>query len=159
MTMGHSPVLRARAQLRAGIAFDGKHEAAELLPPEDARCAAVVLATAYANGLDDRRMSQPSYGPSQRLVATVRGSVQGVGYRWFVQREASRLGLSGWVTNQGDGSVEVVAEGEVGVIEGFVTILGEGPTGAGVTEVVARYEPARGDNGGFEIRSGAHRGD
>ena len=46
----------------------------------------------------------------QRLVAIVRGQVQGVGYRWFVQREAARLGLQGWVANQLDGSVEVVAE-------------------------------------------------
>ena len=49
--------------------------------------------------------------PPQRLVATVRGMVQGVGFRWFVQREAARLGLDGWVANQVDGSVEVVAEG------------------------------------------------
>ena len=43
----------------------------------------------------------------QRLVANVRGSVQGVGFRWFVQREAARLGLDGWVANRSDGSVEV----------------------------------------------------
>ncbi len=47
----------------------------------------------------------------ERLHATVRGSVQGVGYRWFVQRVASRLELDGWVANRADRSVEVVAEG------------------------------------------------
>ncbi len=104
-------------------------------------------------------MSQRRYGPSQRLIATVHGSVQGVGYRWFAQREATRLGLSGWVTNEADGSVQVVAEGEHDAIDGFVTVLGEGPPGAGVTEVVTRYEPARGGLGPFEVRSGAHRGD
>jgi hypothetical protein len=46
-----------------------------------------------------------------RLHAVVHGRVQGVGFRYFVMREARALGLSGWVRNQADGSVEVEAEG------------------------------------------------
>src|SRR5439155_20058522 len=47
----------------------------------------------------------------QRLEATVRGRVQGVGFRYFVVREAMELGLVGWVANAADGSVVLVAEG------------------------------------------------
>ena len=44
----------------------------------------------------------------------VKGRVQGVGFRWFVQREAAELGLRGWVRNTEDGHVEVVAAGDAG---------------------------------------------
>lgn len=94
-----------------------------------------------------------------RLVATVRGYVQGVGFRWFVQREAARLRLDGWVANQSDGSVEVVAEGPHELLDQLVLQLWEGPSGAAVREVQVRWEPARGHLVGFAIRSGAHRGD
>ena len=96
---------------------------------------------------------------TKRLVATVRGQVQGVGYRWFVQREAGRLGLDGWVSNQHDGSVEVVAEGREAALSELVLMLWEGPPGASVGGVDVRHEPARGNIVGFTIRSGAHRGD
>jgi acylphosphatase len=42
----------------------------------------------------------------------VKGRVQGVGFRWFVQREAAEIGLRGWVRNTDDGHVEVLAAGE-----------------------------------------------
>lgn len=69
----------------------------------------------------------------QRYV--VKGLVQGVGFRWFVLREAHRLELHGWVTNLRDGSVEVVAEGtatELGELEGA---LKRGPSAAQVKGV------------------------
>lgn len=97
--------------------------------------------------------------PGSRLVAVVRGSVQGVGFRWFVEREAARLGLDGWVANHADGSVEVVAEGSPGALGQLVLQLWEGPSGASVADVEVRHEPARGNIVGFTIRSGAHRGD
>jgi acylphosphatase len=95
----------------------------------------------------------------QRLVARVHGSVQGVGFRWFAQQQATRLGIEGWVANQADGTVEVVAEGRRDALEAMEIALREGPAGASVREVVARYEPARGNLSGFVVRSGAHRGD
>ena len=94
-----------------------------------------------------------------RLVAIVRGLVQGVGFRWFVEREAARLGLDGWVANQPDGSVEVIAEGDEAVLGQLVLALWEGPAGSSVRAVEVRHEPARGNLIGFSIRSGAHRGD
>ncbi len=97
--------------------------------------------------------------PRQRLVAAVLGQVQGVGYRWFVEREAATLGVSGWVSNQADGSVAVVAEGDEDQLGQLLLALWEGPAGAAVRDVQVRYEPARGNLVGFTIRSGAHRGD
>ena len=47
----------------------------------------------------------------ERLHGTVHGDVQGVGFRYFLMREAQRLGLRGWVRNRDDGTVEFVAEG------------------------------------------------
>ena len=107
----------------------------------------------------DRRTGRSLSPAAQRLVATVRGFVQGVGFRWFVEREAARLGLDGWVANQPDGSVEVVAEGSDELLDQLVLQLWEGPPGSSVSEVHVRHEPARGNVVGFSIGSGAHRGD
>lgn len=104
-------------------------------------------------------MSAAGAEPRARLVASVIGYVQGVGFRWFVQREADRLGLAGWVANIGDGSVEVIAEGRTSQIDELVDALRSGPAGASVRAVEVRMEPWRGNLVGFEIRSGAHHGD
>jgi acylphosphatase len=94
-----------------------------------------------------------------RCVATVRGLVQGVGFRWYVQDRAAGLGLAGWVSNQADGSVEVVAEGAQAALDQFELELWEGPPGSLVSAVEVHHEPARGNLLGFVIRSGAHPGD
>jgi acylphosphatase len=96
---------------------------------------------------------------SVRLVAVAHGHVQGVGFRWYVERQAAGLRLDGWVSNQADGSVEVVAEGSEDVLAQLVLALREGPSGSSVNAVDVRYEPGRGNVAGFSIRSGAHRGD
>lgn len=94
-----------------------------------------------------------------RLDASVRGRVQGVGYRLFALREASFLGLDGFVANEADGSVRVVAEGTREDLDTLVERLEEGPPAGIVERVIARWEPARGVGSGFRIASGAHRGD
>jgi len=104
-------------------------------------------------------MNDAGRGQQRRLVANVRGSVQGVGFRWFVQRQAGGLALDGWVSNLPDGSVEVVAEGSDDRLEMLLASLRQGPSAASVSGVSVRYEPERGGLSGFIIRSGAHRGD
>lgn len=104
-------------------------------------------------------MSESPGGDPQRLDATVRGRVQGVGYRVFALREARGLGVDGFVANQADGSVRVVAEGAVPALEALVARLQEGPPAGWVDEVRVRWEPARGLGRGFRIESGSHRGD
>jgi acylphosphatase len=65
----------------------------------------------------------------------VSGAVQGVGYRFFAIRKASLYGLKGFAKNLIDGSVEVVAEGEKGLIEEFIKDLRQGPISAHVTDI------------------------
>ncbi len=65
----------------------------------------------------------------------VRGRVQGVGFRWFVEREAHILGISGWVRNNSDGSVEVLAQGTREQLLGLRSRLRQGPRAARVDDV------------------------
>jgi acylphosphatase len=65
----------------------------------------------------------------------VRGRVQGVGFRWFVEREAHILGIAGWVRNNTDGSVEVLAQGTSDQLSGLRSHLREGPRAARVDAV------------------------
>jgi acylphosphatase len=65
----------------------------------------------------------------------VRGRVQGVGYRWFVEREAHILGIAGWVRNNADGGVEVLAQGTREQVSGLRSRLREGPRAARVDAV------------------------
>jgi acylphosphatase len=100
-----------------------------------------------------------SSGGRIRLDATVRGRVQGVGYRVFALREAMALGLDGSVANLGDGGVRVVAEGSRRDLETLLALLREGPPAGWVDDVLTRWEPARGIEPGFRITTGVHRGD
>src|ERR1051326_2575888 len=65
----------------------------------------------------------------------VRGRVQGVGFRWFVEREAHMLGIAGWVRNNHDGSVEVLAQGTRDQLSGLHSRFREGPRAARVDAV------------------------
>jgi acylphosphatase len=65
----------------------------------------------------------------------VRGRVQGVGFRWFVEREAKTLGISGWVRNNSDGSVEVLASGTQEQLSGLRSRLRQGPRASRVDNV------------------------
>lgn len=70
-----------------------------------------------------------------RLHVVVRGRVQRVGFRWFVQEEARSLDLAGWVRNTTDGSVEVEAQGEQASVQKLRDALNRGPGGAHVESV------------------------
>jgi acylphosphatase len=98
-------------------------------------------------------------GPRMRLDATIIGRVQGVGFRYFVLREAMELGLEGWVANTADGSVRCVAEGPRARLDTLLELLREGPPSAIVERVSEAWMPATGTVGPFSVRSGGHRGD
>lgn len=105
-------------------------------------------------------MSDGSPGTTgERLEAVVRGMVQGVGFRWFVVRAADRFGLTGWVANDADGSLRVVAEGPAPGIGRLLELLQEGPSGALVERVDEERSAPTGEFARFEIRARAHRGD
>ena len=94
-------------------------------------------------------------GSTRRSAGACRASASA----YFVLREADYLGLSGYVANERDGSVRVVAEGPVEVLDELLARLHEGPPASIVERVIERREPARGIGGGFRIESGEHRGD
>ena len=66
----------------------------------------------------------------------VKGRVQGVGFRWFVHREAAELGLRGWVRNTDDGAVEVLAAGEPDQLEDLMLALQKGSRGSRVDQIL-----------------------
>lgn len=69
----------------------------------------------------------------------IQGRVQGVGFRWFVQREATELELRGWVRNTEDGDVEVVAAGEPNDLSELRSSLRRGPRGARVDRILEHH--------------------
>ena len=78
-----------------------------------------------------------------RRRVVVRGNVQGVGFRYYANAEAARLGVAGFVRNLDDGSVEVEAEGEREAVAKFVAWARNGPPSASVDSVeVSDCEPA-----------------
>ncbi len=104
----------------------------------------------------ERRFLQPSHPrngpPAERWRLMVRGRVQGVGYRAGCCRRANELGLSGWVRNLPDGSVEVEAEGLPQHLAELVLWCEKGPLRAQVTGLGSTRVAATGDDW-FEIRS------
>ncbi|HHS13088.1 MAG TPA: acylphosphatase [bacterium] len=87
-----------------------------------------------------------------RAFIRVEGIVQGVGYRFFVQRTGRRMGLTGWVRNTPDGAVEMTVEGPHGIIESFRKELCTGNPWASVRDVNIRWERYCGEFNGFDIR-------
>jgi acylphosphatase len=70
---------------------------------------------------------------AKRLI--ISGRVQGVGYRGWMVREAERLGVSGWVRNRRDGSVEALVDGDIASVEELLRACRRGPLFAEVTQI------------------------
>ena len=83
----------------------------------------------------------------------VRGLVQGVGYRYFARRRAAALGLTGWVRNEPDGSVLILAEGDQGAIADLAAELKAGPSAAAVSDVTVTWREFTGRYSSFDIQS------
>lgn len=93
--------------------------------------------------------------PSQvnkRLHIVVRGRVQGVNFRWATQREARSQNLTGWVRNNEDGSVEIVAEGAEDALARFREWCKKGPPAARVTSCEVHEENHAGVFPSFDVR-------
>jgi acylphosphatase len=87
------------------------------------------------------------------LHAIVRGRVQGVGFRAFVEYQARSLGLTGWARNLGDGrSVEVIAEGSREGLDALLAQIKQGPRAAHVEAVEATWGVATNAHQGFAAR-------
>lgn len=84
----------------------------------------------------------------------IRGTVQGVGYRYALQAQAESLGVAGWVRNRADGSVEALVQGEARAVEAVIAWAHRGPPAARV--VAVQVDPATGEDTtkhtGFALR-------
>jgi acylphosphatase len=85
------------------------------------------------------------------LRAIVRGRVQGVGYRDFVETRASALGLKGYVRNLLDGTVETLAEGPKEALDDLLEQLREGPRSARVSAIEVEWRGATGEYADFAV--------
>ncbi len=81
--------------------------------------------------------------PLAGFEATIRGCVQGVGFRYHTQRFAKELGVTGWVRNQTDGSVRVNARGRLAELDAFISFLKVGPSYASVDGVDIEWRDER----------------
>ncbi|MBV5317108.1 MAG: acylphosphatase [Desulfobulbaceae bacterium] len=88
----------------------------------------------------------------KRIQAMVHGRVQGVAFREYTRREASRLGLSGWVGNLPDGTVQVMFEGSATQTEALLSWLAIGSPYSHVTRVEYNELPPEGETSPFFIR-------
>jgi len=87
-----------------------------------------------------------------RVHIVIYGIVQGVGYRYSTYRKALQLGITGWVRNKSDGSVEAVFEGAREKLEEMLSWCREGPSGAYVSEIKVQWEEGDERYNNFEIR-------
>jgi acylphosphatase len=88
---------------------------------------------------------------NKRVVLVIKGRVQGVFFRAAAQREARRLGVTGWVKNRTDGSVEVLAEGDEDSIRELMMWANHGPSAARVDQVDVRWRGYTGEFPEFSI--------
>jgi acylphosphatase len=82
----------------------------------------------------------------------IEGRVQGVGFRYFVQKRAAEFDISGWVMNRPDGSVLVMAQGHLQDMEPFIDHLKTGPSAARVTRFIKSEMPSLENFTGFQVR-------
>lgn len=87
----------------------------------------------------------------KRVLVTVHGKVQNVGFRYFTHKTADSLRLSGFVKNQADGTVYIEAEGNEELIEQFMEAVKQGPRWAYISRVDVQEAPVAGDEG-FDIK-------
>ena len=98
---------------------------------------------------------RPGPVSDERMSARITGRVQGVGYRWWVRRQAEALEITGWVMNaDSERAVECVAEGTPEALDELERRLWIGPDGARVEEVSTRRGPASGEFDRFGIVRG-----
>ncbi len=97
-------------------------------------------------------LNQNESNDIQELHTYVHGRVQGVGFRYFVVEKALALGLRGYVRNEYDGSVEVLAQGPRPALERLLALLRQGPSAAHVSEVGTTWGQPSEHLSGFHVR-------
>ena len=139
--------VKSRGEVKSFRCADGFHHGLELVKRFGSQ---LVVMDIVKDGLRGGRNQALEKG-LQPLPLFVRGDVQGVGFRYFVQRKANQLGLRGWVRNNDDGTVEVVAEGDRAQLEELARALEGGPRMARVDRVETQWSTATGNLQGFDL--------
>ena len=98
------------------------------------------------------KSSEKAAKPEARLHSVVHGRVQGVNFRYYTVRTAQLLGLTGWVANRWDGTVEAVAEGSREALNEFRVFLHRGSPSAFVQQVDDKWETPTGEFERFGVR-------
>ncbi|HLO32778.1 MAG TPA: acylphosphatase [Anaerolineales bacterium] len=107
--------------------------------------------------MDQGPMSEDKRGsPGDKVVRAhvwVKGRVQGVGFRAHVEYYARQMnGLTGWVRNVGDDTVEAIAEGDRAAVERFIQMMKDGPRAARVDESKVEWEESTGEFDRFGVK-------
>jgi acylphosphatase len=97
-------------------------------------------------------MGEKSTMKQARLHAIVHGRVQGVSFRYYTIQAANRLGLTGWVANRWNGTVETVAEGPRDKLDELLAFLHRGPPSAWVERVDTNWQASTGEFSDFRVR-------
>ena len=99
---------------------------------------------------------QPNPNEPVRVHIWVKGRVQGVGFRGHVEYSARQIGgLSGWVRNVGDDTVEAIVEGQREQVERLIEAMKQGPRMSRVDESKIEWEIPNGEYNGFKVKSSA----
>lgn len=112
----------------------------------------ILLGSARAQEVLQARAMNDTTSSIVRLDAVVHGRVQGVSFRYYTRLRARELGLVGYVRNQPDGTVEVVAEGQRAAVESLLAYLHNPQRPAFVTHVETRWPMPTGGLDRFEVR-------
>jgi len=91
------------------------------------------------------------FAERSRIHLIIKGKVQGVFFRAFIEKTADELKLAGFVRNKKDGTVEVVAEGEKSALEQLIDACRKGPRSAEVTDIDVEWEVFKGEFGDFLV--------
>ncbi len=98
------------------------------------------------------RMLQNDNHSVEELYAVIRGDVQAVGFRYFVVQQALALALRGYVRNESNGDVEVLAQGPRPALERLLALLRRGPAAADVQTVETNWRTPTEHVSGFHVR-------
>ena len=99
-----------------------------------------------------RKETASLFAERSRVHLVIKGKVQGVFFRAFIEKTADELKLAGFVRNKEDGTVEVVTEGEKPALEQLITACRKGPRSAGVTDIDVKWEKFKGEFGDFMVK-------
>ena len=91
--------------------------------------------------------------PESILTVNIKitGKVQGVGFRYFVLRQAQELGITGWVSNKPNGHVEALAQGDKEDLDQFIAKVKQGPAFSRVDDLILNWEDGQENYTSFEI--------